>query len=225
MIHRYPRRLIPKPKYTLIDSDFFRDYMKGFFLLRKIKFDDTLLDFRAMIKSQFLPTTFRKGISVYLLSVFRKEDVGWNCRKPCGKVKGYECKWDEYGRKAIFPKNKHLRYKKRAPFGGYKIEDIYDYEAVFPVKEKDNHGKDVEREDLIKMKVMHEPLCINFWHCEIFLYRVNGNKKEEELMLSNKEMVRAGNLILDDLAEMAYPEEETKAMHLEMKYYKAKINM
>lgn len=221
MIHRYPRRLIPKPKYTLIDGDFIRNGMKDFFLLRKIKRDDSLPDFRARIKKQFIPSTFKRGISVLLLSVLRKEDIGWSCRKPCDKVKGYECKWVEHRRKAIFPKNKHLRYEKHFPFGGYKIEDIYDYEAEFPVMVKDKHGKDVERKDLIKLRVIHEPLCINFWHCEIFLYRVNGNKNEEELKLSNKEMERAGNLIIDDLADMASPEEDAISKCLERKYYKA----
>lgn len=223
MIHRYPRRLIPKPKYAIIDGDFIREGMKGFFLLRKIKRDDSLPDFRARIKSQFLPSTFKKGISVLLLSVLRKEDIGWSCRKPCDKVKGYECKWEEHGKKAIFPKNKHLRYEKHVPFGGYKIEDVYEYEAEFPVKVKDKRGNEVERKDLIKLRVVHEPLCINFWHCEIFLYRLNGEKNEEEIKLSNKEMERAGNLILDDLAEMAYPEEKTKSRFLDRKYYKARV--
>ena len=222
MIHRYPRRLIPKPKFATIDGDFVREGMKDFFLLRKIKRDDSLPDFRARLKNQFLPTTFKKGISVLLLSILRKEDIGWSCRKPCDKVKKYECKWVEYGMKAIFPKNKHLRYEKHVAFGGYKIEDVYDYEAEFPVMVKDKHGNDVERKDLIKLRVVHEPLCINFWHCEIFLYRVNGDKKEEELKLSNKELERAGNLILDDLAEMACSEVETKSLFLERKYYKAK---
>lgn len=218
MIHRYPRRLIPKHHYKLIESVSFGEGLKDFFLLRKIKRDDSKADFREMLKGQFLPTTFKKGISVVLLSVLRKEDIGWCCNKPCGKVKGYENKWEENNRKAIFPKNKHLRYVKKMGFGGYKIGELYDYEIEFPVPIKKN-GKESERKDLIKLRVEHDPLCSNFWHCEIFLYRINGDDKKE-LKLSNKEMERAGNLIIDDLAEMAVPQEETVKLFIRRSCYR-----
>lgn len=220
MIHRYPRRLIPKHNYDLIKCDSFEEELKDFFLLRKIKRDENMMDFREMLKSQFLPTTFKNGISVVLLSLLRKEDICWCCKKPCGTVKGYEKRWEFNNRKAVFPKNKHLRYVKKLGFGGYKIGELYDYETEFPVKVKKN-GKEEERKDIIKLRVEHEPLCSNFWHCEIFIYRINGDDNKE-LKLSNKEMERAGNLIIDDLADMARPQEETFSLYLKKSFYKAR---
>ena len=219
MIHRYPRRLIPKHNYSLIKRDLFELDLKDFYLFRKVKRDDNKSDFREMLKSQLIPTTFKKGISVLLYSILQKEDICWCCKKPCGKVKGYETKWVDQKKKAVFPKNKHFRFVKKMMLGCYKISDLYDYEAEFPAKGK-KEGKEVERKDLIKLRVEHEPLCSNFWHCEIFIYRINGDNKKEE-NLSNKEMERAGNLIIDDLAEMAVPHEESIRMFLKRSYYKA----
>lgn len=194
--------------------------MKDFFLLRKVKKNDSLPDMRSRLKNQYKPTTFKNGISVILLSVLKKEDVGWNCKKPCGKQKGYEKKWVDNNRKAIFPKNKHLCYIKNTEFGGYRIQDIVDYKTLFPITIKDRKGNPVERKDVIKLKVVHEPLCSNYWHCELFLYRLNGDDNSKIENLSNKETERAGNLILDDLVDMAYSSEDVKSERLEKKYYR-----
>lgn len=220
MTHRYPRRLIPKHNYGLINEDIIRNKMRDFYLLRRVKMDDSWSDFRVMLKSQFLPSTFKKGISVVLLSVFRKDDICWCCKKPCGKVKGYENKWTDSNRKGKFPKNKHLRYvRRKTSYGGYKIGELYDYESDFPITVTDRYGKSVERKDLIKLKVVHEPLCINFWHFEIFIYRLNGfNTKEEKI--SNKEMERIGNLLVDDLVDTVYEPDATEYKYLKRKYYK-----
>lgn len=220
MEHRYPRRLIPKHSFCLIDASVINETMKDFFLLRKIKKDDSFSDIRSRLKSQFIPTTFKNGISVVLLSVLKKEDVGWNCKKPCGKNKGYEKKWVDNNMKAIFPKNKHLYYQKNAEFCGYKIKKILEYKTVFPVVVKDQNGNPVERKDLIKLKVVHEPLCSNYWHCELFLYRLNGDDNSKIEKLSIKETERAGNLILDDLTDMAYLSEAVDYKRLERKYYR-----
>lgn len=219
MIHRYPRRMIPKPQYGIIKESFFNSRMKDFFLLRRIKYKDDGLGFQEKIKSQFLPSTFKNGISVVLYTICRKEDICWCCRKPYGKKKKYELAWVKNNRTAVFPRNKHLQYEKRASFGGYRIKDLYEYEAEFPVQVKDKQGNTVERKDIIRLKVIHEPVCINFWHCEIMLYRINGKDKNVN-ELSNNEMARAGNLIIDDLADMAYLPEDTETMYLERKYYK-----
>lgn len=219
MIHRYPRRLIPKPQYGFIQESFFNSIMKDFFLLRRVTNIDDGLDSQEKIKSQFIPTTFKKGISVVLYTVIKKEDICWSCMKPYGKTKKYELVWEKNNRKAIFPKNKHLLFEKRALYGGYKVRELYNYTAEFPVPVKDKHGNPAERKDIIHLRVIHEPACINFWHCEIMIYRLNGDDNKE-LELSNKEMARAGNLIIDDLAEMACTQEETRAMFLERKFYK-----
>lgn len=221
MIHRYPRRLIPKHNFGLINEDIIRDKMCDFYLLRRVKLDNAQPDFRAMLKSQFLPSTFKKGISVVLLSVLRKEDICWCCKKPCGKVKGYENEWEKSNRKAVFPKNKHLRYERRkVSYGGYRIGELYDYESEFPIMVKDRYGKDVERKDLIKLKVVHEPVCINFWHFEIMIYRLNGFNTQQEEKISNKEMERIGNLLVEDLVDTVYEPDETESKYLKRKYYK-----
>lgn len=220
MIHRYPRRLIPKHNFTIIDEKFIKEGMGDFFLLRRVKNDKGQPDFKKRLKSQFIPTTFKKGISVLLLSVLQKKDVCWCCRKPYGKTRHYEDKWIDYNKKAVFPKNKHLQYEKRATFGGYKIEELYLYESEFPIMVKDCYGKDVERKDLIKLKVVHEPVCINFWHFEIMIYRLNGFDATIEEKISNKEMGRIGNLLIDDLVDSVYEPAVTESKYLEKKHYK-----
>lgn len=219
MVHRYPRRLMPKHNYSLIDESFIRERMRDFFVLRRVKYDESKPDIKSKLRSQFQPTTFKNGISVVLLSVLRKEDVCWCCRKPCGKTKGYESKWIDNNKKAIFPKNKHLKYDKRVSFGGYKISEVFNYETDFPVdiKEKDVVKK---RIDTIKLRIVHEPLCFNFWHCEIFLYRIKEGDCEKETHLSNKELERAGNMIIDDLADMAYPKEDAISLFLKKSVYR-----
>ena len=225
MTHRYPRRLLPKKGFYLIDSDILRSKMKDFFLLRIILRDDNEPDVKKRLKNQFIPSTFKKGISVVLHSVFQKEDVGWRCKKPIGKK--YENKWEDSNWKAIIPKNNHLYYDKKNTFGGFKIEDLNNYDVIYSEKikdengniKKDKHGNPIFRDDHIRLRVVHEPVCINFWHCEIFLYRINGEDRTE-VGFSNSEMERAGNLIIDDLTNMAYPCEETAQLHLLKKYYK-----
>ena len=218
MKHRYPRRLLPKRKFSLIPEECFITEMKEFFLLRRIKKDDSKQDFRDKLKSQFIPSTFGKGISVVLLSIYRKEDIGWCCRKPYGKKMKYECKWEDNNRKTIFPKNKHLQFDKGASFGGYKISEVYEYQADYPISKNEN-GTVRTRPDLVKLKVIHEPVCINFWHCEIMLYGVNGDDMNT-YNFSNSKAEKVGNIILDDLAEMAHSCEETKSFYLNRKFYK-----
>ena len=227
MYHRYPRRLIPKHGFAPIKDSIIRDSMKDFFLLRLIKRDDQkMVDFREELKNQFIPSTFKNGISVVLLSVFQRVDSGWSCRKPFGKVRGYESKWSKNQRQSI-PKNKHLRYNKKTTFGGYKVDDVlaYDLEFITTVKDdegkkkRDKHGNEIKRKDHLRLKVIHDPICINFWHFDIVLCLINGDDLISEVVLTNKEIERAGNLILDDLAGMAYPAEETKKYNLPKKYY------
>lgn len=223
MIHRYPRRLLPKHNNGIISECCIRDMMKDFFLLRRVKYNAAIPLLRDRIRDQFLPSTFKKGISVVLLSVFRKGDIHWCCRKPYGKKKHYEDLWVDSNRKALYPKNKYLQYeRKKASFGGYKIQDIYEYESDFPTTVNDKRGYEKVRHDVIRLKVVHEPTCINYWHCEIMLYRLNGDDKNKQEKLSNKEMERAGNLIIDDLTDMVYEGDDVKCLYLEKKYYKRK---
>lgn len=223
MIHRYPRRLLPKHNFGIIDEEVIRDSMADFFLLRRIKKDKNQQDLKKRLKEQFFPTTFKKGISVLLLSVLCKEDVCWCCRKPYGKTKHYEDKWLDNMKKTVFPKNKHLQYEKRATFGGYKIRELYQYESEYPITVKDRYGKDVERKDLIKLKVIHEPICINFWHFEIMIYRLNGFDTKKEEKISNKEMERIGNLLVDDLVDIVYEPDAIEKKNLDRKYYKTRV--
>lgn len=228
MKHRYPRRLIPKHSFSLIGEDFIRARMKKFFLIRKIAKDNTRLDIMDRLKSQFNPSTFKNGISVVLFSSLQEDDLGWSCRKPFGSLRLYEKKWEDNNRRSIVPKNKHLRYVKNSEYCGYLIQDIYDYDTEFitTIRNKngkalkDKNGEDVNRTDHIRLRVIHEPVCINYWHCEVFLYRVNGSTQLVE-DLSNKEIERAGNLILDDLVDMAKLAEETNMRHLPKKFYRA----
>ena len=221
MKHRYPRRLIPKHNYGIIYEDTIRKEMKECFLLRSVKDDVDIPLLRDRIRNQFLPSTFKKGISVVLLSVFRKEDIYWRCRKPFGRRKHYEDVWECFHRKSLFPRKKHLHYERnKTSFGGYKIQDIYEYESEFPTKVKGKLGEEKLRQDLIRLKVIHEPTCINYWHFEIMLYRLNGDDNNKEENLSNKEFERVGNLIIDELADMAYEGDDIKSRCVEKKYYR-----
>ena len=221
MNHRYPRRLLPNHKYSLITEVTIKGDLKDFFLLRRVKHDDSYPDVRDRLKSQFNSSTFKNGISVVLCSVFRKEDIGWCCRKPYGKKMKYECIWMNNNKKTLFPKNKHLQYEKSATFGGYKISEIYEYQAEYPFPIKEN-GKERNRPDEVRMKVVHEPICINFWHCEIMLYGMNGDN-QTEYAFSNKQAERAGNIIFDDLADMAYHCDQVQPLFLKRSYYKSRI--
>lgn len=211
---------MPKHNFDIINEEFIRDEMGEFFLLRRIKYDKKQPDPRKRLKDQFIPTTFKKGISVLLLSVLRKEDVCWCCRKPYGKTKHYEDKWIDYKKKTVFPKNKHLHYEKKATFSGYMIKELYQYESEYPIMVKDRYGRDVERKDLIKLKVVHEPVCINYWHFEIMIYRLNGFDTKKEEKISNKEMGRIGNLLIEDLVDSVYEPDATEPKYLEKKHYK-----
>lgn len=221
MNHRYPRRLLPNHKCFIIPENAFRSDFQDFFLLRRVRHDDSYPDIRDRLKSQFKPSTFKNGISVVLYSFFRKEDIGWCCRKPYGKKMKYECVWEKNNQKTVFPKNKHLQYEKSATFEGYRISDVYEYQADYPFPVKDN-GKLRDRADEVRLKVVHEPVSINFWHCEIMLYGMNGDD-HTEYVFSNKQAERAGNIILDDLADMAYSCDKAHPMSLKRNYYKHKI--
>lgn len=220
MKHRYPRRLLPKHHYSIITEENINGPIKDFFLLRRINHDNNYSTAKEMMKSQFIPSTFKNGISVCLLSVFKKEDIRY-ITSSCKIAKKYNGKWNDNHFKTIFPKNKYLKYVRSTLSCGYKISDIYDYQADFPSNKVPSKktGSAPEKSDVIKLKVIHEPTCINFWHFEILLYGKRGGT-EETFNFSNKQMERAGNMILDDLADMACECGETKTYFLNKKLYR-----
>lgn len=170
---RYPRYMFPRKDYHRIPHI---ETLKSYSILRYMIGEsmppDTLIDFDTM-KRTMKDAHFYNGMSVNLLSKFKKEDAVyfiadkdltdyWNYRSKSPKVL-----------------KKFISFKEDQGYYGFRIGDVESIESTFDVYNKKG---DVERTDKVFCKVEHWPTRVNFWHFNIFLYGI-------ETLSDNKEVV------------------------------------
>lgn len=161
----YPMRLLPK-------DDFVKDFNKhlanfnDFYLLHTAEKSEVLYDKQYLIrniKDHFIPKRFMSGMSMNLVSIYRRNDSRFVVEFKANPLAKDE--WNAMNG-AIIPK-KQLKYNKRVGYFGFKISDILSIKKQMPLKDRD--GKNEETYE-ISTRIEHKPTRCNFWHFEIYLY-------------------------------------------------------
>lgn len=159
----YPRRLLPSSNYHKMMSlngigNLFvlRAIPKGFCVRTKVHLKQ---NFKACMQSK----EFVDGVSVNLLSVFKKKDI---LIKPNYRLHPeWESDWDEIS-STPRPSEDVIRERQRGYFG-FRVRDLstvlFDY---FPIK-----GVDAPTMSPIHLtlRMEHRPTKLNFWHCTIYI--------------------------------------------------------
>lgn len=169
----YPVRLLPHGDY-IKDFDEHLPNFNDFYLLHTSEKSVPLYDKQYLIQNigkHFIPKRFMTGMSMNLVSVYRRNDSriivdfkanllakdGWNERDT-----------------SVIP-YRHLRYNKRVGYFGFRISDILSIKKILPIKEKNGNKNETYE---ISTRIEHKPTKCNFWHYEIYLYATCTSKAD-----------------------------------------------
>ena len=169
----YPIRLLPQDNFVK-DFDKYLANFNDFYLLHTAENSEALYDKQYLIRNignHFISKRFMSGMSMNLVSVYRRNDSRFVV-----DFKANPLAKDEWNAKngSIIPQ-KQLKYNKRVGYFGFKISDILSIKKVMPLKEKD--GKTDETYE-ISTRIEHKPTRCNFWHFEIYLYATCISKED-----------------------------------------------
>lgn len=224
MRKRYPKRLLPKPKYCLMGIMPVSFFGK-FFLVRLNYTKSRLKSHEAILENKddiFPASHFRSGgLSTILLSRFKKKDSVFFPNFKTGKYK-YDAPW-EPPRLPFRPIRDDVKYIKRKGFVGLNIGVIYSKKRKMEVKK----GKVSLGYHYITMKVEHRPTMCNFWHCEIVLWaeHIPDEKNKERykkrlLEITSKGVTESiGSTMLEMLEDSFLLEDETKEYSTPKHFY------
>lgn len=208
---RYPRHLVPHKKYkiTPVDAD-----LDDFYLLRYMSNDNTPLGSKE-IKDVFPPSRFYCGMSVNLLSKYRKCDVRYYVN-PKKHRKCFE-NWEE-GKAGILPSE--FSYYKKRPFVGIKVDGLRSAELDIQI----GNAKPSIRRDKVFFRIEHCPVMSNFWHFNIFLYGENSVTGEmyrlhEAPNVSKNKVQTTASKLIQQIAGDIVDKDQMKAKYLPKRFY------
>lgn len=223
---QYPTRLLPKRNFHIISVD---DGLDNFFLIRyslgnksikkkvcrrKLTQQDKDTQRKELAK-HFKASQFDEGLSVNLLSVYRKQDAAFivGSRDTSNQI------WSTNSR-AQEPQNP-IFYRYRG-FVGIKIKNIRN--TVIDNKEIKIGGV-VIRKDKVYFKLEHVPTKCNFWHFNIEIYGINSitgveYRLRNEPSYKNSQLSKVAAALLDQIKEEIKPRKYMHQYNIPYKYYK-----
>lgn len=169
-----------------------------------------------MMKSFMRDSQFYEGLSVNLLSRFKKRDaIFWVDDK---HLTSY---WDNKSTAPKVPLTKLLEIHNPGYFG-FLISDIEKIESTFQIYKQ--NGK-VERTDIVRCKAVHCPTKVNFWHYNIFLYgeKLVNNQPVEYLLseeLTKNKVASVASILMEDFYECLKLGSQLHSKSLPKKLYK-----
>lgn len=165
----YPHRLLPQARFKVISS------FKGLgnhYILRlapKGVVIKNVTQLKSNFKCSIQSKEFVDGVSVNLISVFRKKDV--LLRPNFALHPDWEKDWKP-NTTTDRPMQDVIHYKKHSYFG-FRIRDLSTITFRYhPIKNIDEPT--MAPIDLF-LRVEHRPSKINFWHCNIFISEQGTN--------------------------------------------------
>lgn len=195
----YPKYMFPRKDYHRIPRvDTLQRYSILRYMINESMPTDALIDLDTM-KRTMKDAHFYNGISVNLLSRFKKEDAVYFIADK--ELTDY---WD-YKRKYPRAYKRFVSYTENQGYYGFRIGDIENIESTFEIYNKKG---DVERTDKVICKVEHWPTCVNFWHFNIFLYGIEtlpDNKQVEYRLderLKEKKVRSIAASLMDDFYDV-----------------------
>lgn len=185
----YPYPLLPNSRYKKFSID---KSLKKHYVLR-------LVCGKAHVRSkedldkQFKPSMkkeeFVLGVSVNLLSKFRKKDVLY---KPDYIARpDWEKDWDEIN-STPRPVSGISRLRKKSYFG-FKVRDLEN--ITFEYKPTKNVDAPDMRTLNLTLRVEHAPSKINFWHCNIYICE-RGSLDDIRTTLDDKVIQRIAKIVV-----------------------------
>ena len=174
----YPRYMYPKGTWHRIPrySKMGRMMVLRFMYMDQMPPGD-IISYDVM-KKNMRDSQFYEGLSVNLLSGFKKSDSIWWVDD-----KSLTDYWDFQSKAPKVPSDKLLIIQNPGYFG-FIISDLEKIESTFQIF--NDKGKP-QRTDKVRCKVEHCPTRVNYWHYNIFLYgEKTVNNETVEYLLSNE---------------------------------------
>lgn len=220
MTQKYPVRLLPLPSYHKIKDS---DITRNMYFIRQIRRGHQIKrikNLRSKCEKLLSASEFYGGISCNLLSVFKKSDAAFLPSND--DLLGYTDYWNE-GDAARYPTEGNYEYYPWQGYFGFKVKDVYEFEADIPIKNK--NGKTI-RTDTALLRFVHAPTYCNFWHFNLFLHAkhsVTGqiyNLSDAESGVSKTQVGKIADSLIDDIAPLLRTGKSLKYTYVTKSKYK-----
>lgn len=174
-------------------------------------------------RNYFIPGRFVSGMSMNLLSVYRKRHTQYVVDYKTNN--GASDPW-KLGDISIIPYKK-LKKKKSAGYFGMKIADIMSIQKKLPMKNNEGAKED---EFLISTVIEHKPTRCNYWHFEIYLYAKDLDNTSDKYsgkmtdlasrkIISNNQVKVVPGKMLQEFKKIAKMRSEMIGFHIPEEYY------
>lgn len=220
MKKKYPHRVLPRTDYKKIVVDAFLD---NFFLLRYALGDISIKKGDTNYARHFKASQFFDGLSVNLLSVFRKQDAAFKVLGSADDPQHQE--WQE-GNDPFSLDEGMLKYSRYRGFVGIKIKDLN--KAKIDKRAIKIDGVTI-REDEVHFTLEHAPTLCNFWHFNIHIEGINSNNHEYYLLRNeegykNSQLSKVAADLLHQIEDYVVSRKRMRAYKLPKTYYKNRTN-
>lgn len=208
----YPYRLLPKSRYKKFDLD---KTLRKHYVIRLVCGKAHVRDIEGLDKN-FKPSMkkeeFVLGVSVNLLSNFRKQDVLY---KPDYVAHpDWESDWDEIN-STPRPFSGICRLRKKSYFG-FRVADLENITFEYkPTKIVD--APDMQTLNLT-LRVEHAPSKINFWHCNIYICE-KGSLDDIRKTLDDKVIQRIARIVVPLMQKKALLPKSMKTKKIDKSMY------
>lgn len=210
----YPRRLLPQARFKNMGvTNGFGPYYVVRLGQRKVHIKNKQ-DLKEHFAKHMQSKEFIDGVSVLLLSVFRKKDV---LLRP--DYKGHSSWEDDWDMKTSTPMLvEGISHEPHRAYFGFRIQDLstvlFDY---IPSKNIDNPSLPTMH---LTLRVEHRPTTINFWHCNIYICEQN-TLSDIRKKLEDKVIKRMAKAALPFIQKKALLPKAMKAKKIPLeKYYR-----
>lgn len=213
----YPLRLLPYPHYKLIKFD---DFFNEFYLIRYInkgRTPRTKKEICDRASEIYDVSTFKNGMSMSLVSVYKKTDVLFDPNHD--KQLGYDAPWNFDGAKKPDELNYNYRYR---GYVGIKVVDVLNFKI--PLEQENRKGILVKKQFCLELG--HYPTKCNFWHCMFYLREWVDDGKPLNLSVnySNKKASLLMEHAVTPIAELSVLPRYVKERYLLRSKYKQPLN-
>lgn len=214
MKHRslYPLRLLPNERYKTFDL------LKNFgeyYVIRLAPGKDIIRTKEQLdkkFKAAMQAKEFADGVSVVLVSVFRKKDVLY---KPDYDLHPeWEDNWDELS-STPRPSEGVSRIPRKS-YMGFKLKDLNDVDFEYtPIKGTDSPDmKPIN----CTIRVEHAPSNINFWHCNLYICE-KGTLQDLRNVFDDTLMKRVARMIVPYIKKKALLPSKVKGRKIPKEVY------
>lgn len=172
--HPYPRHIVPRRHYNSIDIEN-TPVLHQHYLVRYDTKGNPIPDittFDNIKKENFSKGYFNKGWSTTLLGEYNKHDIPFTLTKK-GKTRVSHI-WN-HGDSVCKVQNGYYEYRIDRGYFGIVISDVLNCTLELDV----TVGDKIERTDIVRYEIRHEPTHCNFWHFSVYAYAINSLTNEK----------------------------------------------